>query len=413
MAHRVSWLVALTAILHVSCAMAASPEDAFNLAAFRALPSEQKPDFVLAMLDARDSELQNMECKVSEAHVNVAKSSGTRHAMNGYAYELRRNGSTLWMHVRMLRPSASDGEVRQDSIQNWNGQVGRRLGFPPSNGRTNPDGQIQSEESQCFSFQRYSVLLGFRVRLVQRNIPVTQWLRESRGNPAVKIEVSDAVREGATALKVRVDELGFRRELWLDPSRGFMTVQYDQVYRNHVMDTLLSVTDVENIDGIWLPKRAVGHNTTDYDSEFTEVTHELREFHLGSMRPSDVDVPFPVGTSVIDATRNVAYTILPDERYKLSPFANPAARLVYKGPENRVVNRIDDSVSKMYVAVPLSTTDVRATSARSYILRRWILFSQAFLVIAVVSYLWYRRRQRASKSGERNGLPAGPANDVI
>ena len=80
-------------------------------------------------------------------------------------------------------------------------------------------------------------------------------------------------------MKVSVEELRIRRELWLDPSHGFAIVQYDQVFINHAMDTLLRATELVKLDGIWLAKRAIGHNTTDHDPEFTEVTHELKEFH--------------------------------------------------------------------------------------------------------------------------------------
>ena len=263
--HRIAWLVAVAALLQASWAVAAASEDAFDWTAFRAMSPEQKMGFVLAKLDAQDAELQNVECRVFESHVNVTKSGGARRAMNGYSYEVRRLGTTLWMQVRTLRSPDPDSEVRQDSVQNWDGKVGRRLGLPPTNGRQNPDGKMMAEECQCFSFQRYMAILGFRVRLVQRAAPTAQWLRESCANPKVKIEVSDAIREGAAALKVQVDESGFRRELWLDPLHGFMIVQYDQVYLNHTMDTLLRTTEVEKIDGIWLPKRAIGHNTTDFD----------------------------------------------------------------------------------------------------------------------------------------------------
>ena len=83
------------------------------------------------------------------------------------------------------------------------------------------------------------------------------------------------------------------------------------------------------------------------------------------MKPGDVEVPFPVGTSVIDVTQKISYLILPDNHYKLSAFADPVARLIYMPPENRIVDRIDDSVRKLFVAIPLGTTDRRPNASPS------------------------------------------------
>ena len=153
MRYRIAYFLAFGILSTISQAIATVPEKAFDVAAFRSLPQERKLDFVLAVLDARDAELQNVECKVVETHVNVAKAGGARRKMNAYSYTLRRLGPTLWMHLRMLRLGEAGEEVRQESVQNWDGKVARRLGLPPTNGRGNPDGKIESEEYECFGFR--------------------------------------------------------------------------------------------------------------------------------------------------------------------------------------------------------------------------------------------------------------------
>jgi hypothetical protein len=277
-------------------------------AAFDALPDQDKSKFILAALDARDLALSNMRYTVRETAINIRKDDGSRRFMTKTDYEMRRLGDKCWMHLKPYTYYDPDGPVNMEVTVNWDGKKAKGL-VPPEFSRSKTHkGEINPAENDNFSYRRLSELLGFRMRLVPKSMPVAQWLREAIARDAT-LEATKALNGTTTLMRVVIQDQRWRREIWLDPARGFMIVRFVNVYGKDYMKGTLEVIDTQQIAGVWVPKKAIGTSGTYHDKEVTEVTHEVKDFAIGTLKEHDLDIDFPVGTRVFDSINNVAYVV--------------------------------------------------------------------------------------------------------
>ena len=275
---------------------------------FDALSDQDKSKFILAALDNRDRALANVRYTVHETSVNVGKNDGQRRFMTKADYEVRRLGDQYWMHLKTHEYFDEDGRIELEATLNWDGKKGKRL-VPPEFSRANvPSGLITSTEDDNFSARRLSELLGFRIRLMPNSIPVAQYIREALAGGA-KLEATKVVKGATMLMQIAIQDQQWRREIWLDPDRGFMIVRIVNVYGKDYMKGTLEITDAERVAAVWVPKRAVTTGTTYHDKEVTEITHEVKEFQVGGLKQHDVEIDFPAGTKVSDRINNVTYVV--------------------------------------------------------------------------------------------------------
>jgi len=390
------WLAAVVAAVSAQALAAQVEPDVFDFGAFGALADADKLNFVLAVLDARDRSLENVAYKVRETYVNVRKDNGARRFMTRHDYELRRIGDKCWMHRVDHKFYDPNGAVRAESIMNWDGKVAKGIGFPPYLGAPNHQCRIDAKESENFAFHRLGELLGFRIEADSGRRPVTVWLRDAIDHHA-KIEITEADVRGVRTLSVLVRQGEWRRWLWLDPKHGFMTVRAEHVYgeTKEFMKGTLEVVTSEQVDGLWVPKKAIRQSGTYAGQERTETTIDVEQFSVGKVTDSDVDVIFPVGSHVVDTVQNISYVVLPDGKYKLLPLANPEAHILHVPPQAKITDRVDSSAAKLYTTRPLSLEPPVGTPPQQWSYGRVIAALASVLVVAAAICIWMRRRPAA------------------
>jgi len=390
------WLAAVVAAVSPPALAAQVEPDVFDFGAFGALADADKLNFVLAVLDARDRSLENVAYKVRETYVNVRKDNGARRFMTRHVYELRRIGDKCWMHRIDYKFHDPNGEVRAESIMNWDGKVAKGIGFPPYLGTPYHQCRIDPKESGNFGYHRLGELLGFRIDADLTRRPVTVWFRDAIDHGA-KIEITEADVRGVRALSVLVRQGEWRRWLWLDPKHSFMTVRAEHIYgeKKEFMKGTLEVLTSEQVDGLWVPKKAIRQSGTYADQEQTEITYDVEQFSVGKVTDSDVDVVFPVGSHVVDTVQNISYVVLSDGKYKLLPLANPEARILHEPPQANITDRVDSSAAKSYTTRPLSLEPPVGTPPQQWSYGRVIAALASVLVAAAAICIWMRRRTAA------------------
>lgn len=369
----------------------------FDFSAFRALPVAERINVILTVLDARDAALQNIEYTVLETYVNVNKKDGTRRYMYKSLNQLRRRDQKLWLHVQEFESHKPDGKLHEDSVQNWDGKIGRRLTLPPYTGEPEAIGQINPKVFNSFIYHRFLAITGLRLKVIDEQFPMTRWLRDVLQEGA-KLDATDSVRRGVNCLKLTVDRLGWRRELWLDPARGFMPVQFDQVYGDKTMEWLMEVLEADQHAGVWFPRIASGINTGTSDKEIGESKFEVQNFKVGAVRETDLEVVFPIGTSVVDSVRNIGYTMLPDGKFKLTALAVPEAAVVFEPPVNNIVDHVDAGTVKTFIKTPLLPYVPPPPLNRSRGVLRAVFYGVNALLVLIALWWNSRRVRRVAKA---------------
>jgi hypothetical protein len=353
------------------------------------MPEAAKLDLILAMLDARDSSLRNMAFKDVETHKRIdQKTKELWVGATTYAHEIRRHDGRVWMHGTITDHEGGRSRASLEFNVNWDGKVSRGLDLLNSTAQFR--GSIGSSERGNFGWCFQLFFLGCYMNVNNTLPSVAQWLRDAVQSGA-KIDVSSELYNGRDTLHLTVIQ-DRKREFWFDVQRDFMIIAYRSLLEDG-SGSVMEVQDVKRVDGVWIPTRGLRRARTDGSQKFAEVTIELREFSLGTVKPSDVEVTFPRGTGVVDHILQISYVMLPDGRYELHPLVVNETRTVRKPPKNNIVDRIDPTIAASYVAAPLQSGRPGSSPSTLEIALRWLSVGLALLVLVFVLAKWYRAKQ--------------------
>ena len=284
---------------------------------------EQRIALVLSALDARDRELANFRYALRETCTNINVKNGSRRFMVQSEYEMRRLAPTLWMHVvtHKFGEKDKDDEIETDRIVSWDGKTGIQFGTPQNVGQREHTAFTDTQESNEFLNRKFNALLGLRIQVDNAGVPLADFLRSAahRGDP---ITVGrDSRNLGALQIKVEVRRENDRWAFWLDPAHGNMLSRLEHRYERG-QDYMASHEEVlvpVEVNGVWVPREAVHVTGTSGFHEESEFRYRVTSFEIGTVKPADVAIPFPVGTMVTDTVNKKAYEVLPDGKKKMLP----------------------------------------------------------------------------------------------
>ena len=347
------------------------------------------------LLDARDSELQNLSFDEQLVETNI-HADGSRQQMTRAEYEVRRVGERAWVRLRVQKPDVPDGPIVADVFANWDGTASKMLstltGADNSVLRT---ASIRPEQNDNFRSNAYNQLLGFRLYDVPRDITVAQWFRNVSKN-SMPVRIADVSRGGRLMLEATVQAGGLQRTIALDKERNYSIARIGrdaQAGESHSWDWI-EVTEAAKVSGVWIPVAAVGHGeTTAVPGVATESRFSIKDVRIGGLSESDLDITFPPKTLVLDAVQNISYVMEGPGRYRLVPVADQNAHSVYMPPKNAVVSAPDGNAVRLYQKLPLIPSDLRGRARQWTALRLVIAALTIGLGVFVVAFAVSRRRK--------------------
>jgi hypothetical protein len=117
-------------------------------AAFNTLPDAGRVDVVLAALDARERALANYSCKVKQRTETI---DGGGKSIGAYVtdYEFRRRDDRSWLHTTD-HDFKDSPVVISESVDAWDGAVGKLVVYPPSVGTRYAQCGISATEGARF-----------------------------------------------------------------------------------------------------------------------------------------------------------------------------------------------------------------------------------------------------------------------
>jgi hypothetical protein len=360
-----------------------------DLEAMKSLEPGERCAIVLAILDARDRSLENIDYCLTQTTTNIRQSDGRRRHLGTNWYDVRRLRDTLWMHV--ISHDSADGKITSEGINNWDGKVKRGLAFPPYAKAPYYEGVVEARESANFSRLKYNEILGIRMSL-PGSPSVRGWLRDVlRSNE--RFQVSADVIDAKQVLRIDVVHDPLYVSFWLDPRCGFMTIRtsYRVGGEESVNRSTLVVTGTEQTSGVWVPKHVVENTSNSIYPERSEVVYDIEKVSIGTVTPADVDVPFPLGTRVIDKMQNIAYFVRPNQKYELIPLADSRTRTINAPPENALVESVGPKAARLYSTKPLRVSAPAPPARWSRGRTLWLAGS---LLLVVGTFIGYLRGKR-------------------
>jgi hypothetical protein len=307
------------------------------------------------------------------------------------------------MRVTNYESYQPEGGIVAEAIVNWDGAVARGMVLPEYTPGNRAQCRVSTTENDNLARMEYMHLLGLRAIVGDAGdlrMPVAQWLRDAieQGD---KLEISNAEHVGRRVIRVAVYRARRWRELFLDPARGFMTVGVRAAFDNDAGENTIDVIESREVSSVWVPTKAIQWRGSRLDKERTEVTYQVDQFSIGTVKDSDTEIVFPVGSKVMDTVQRVFYTIRQDGKLDLQPFADPSARTVYDVPTtNTVVDRIDQSTTSKYQTRDLVLGPSGAPGDGSSAIRRWTAALLTSLCVGLLYYyMRYRRRPVTADTG--------------
>jgi len=232
---------------------------------------------------------------------------------------------------------------------------------------------------------------------------VTDWIRDCARRKGL-LEVDEVEHDGARLLRVKVTEGLEVWTVWLDPLRDFMICGLDYLYKSGNVYTKASnnVSEATQISGIWIPTRAIRRSGFSGSRVETEFKYEVEKCQIGTLKQEDTDIVFPTGSKVLDSTRNIAYFILPDGKYRLVSFADRERDTVFVAPRDSVTDRVDNSSANAYSHEPLAVVPARLTAAPTrrsawLVTMRFALAGGVVMGGIIVLLRWKHQPQKAAK----------------
>jgi hypothetical protein len=334
---------------------------------FNALTAEQKVSFVLSVLDARDRELSNFKYALRETCTNVDKETGDRRFMFNSDYEVRRLGPRLWMHLTNYEFGSDEDEIRSEGTVTWDGKLAVNLVTPRTARATHNTASVRDRPNDNFWLKKFNELLGLRVQVGNGGVPLTDFLRSASTRKDPIVVHSDRRRPDVTEIKVEVRRGDDRWSFWLDPRHDYMISRFEYRYERNA-DYMAHHEEVVvpfQVNGVWVPREALHVTETSAYHERSEFKYQVTTFEIGSVKPADVEIPFPSGTRVTDMVYQVAYTVLPDGRRRLEPLALPDKQTLRVPPKDPVTSLPVAEAAKLYTSEVLNTVEPPKASQKS------------------------------------------------
>lgn len=303
-------------------------------AAFAQMDRDGQLAVITAALQHRDAQLSNCAYDVTETSINVSRTDPvvTKKVQGDQVFGVKHLGS---MHrLDLKRSRVADGTV-SELATNWDGRSARSLTKLPQ--RTFYTGTIRDAENSNFVDLYYNCVLGLRPP-VRLPISLAQWLTQSvsEGNTP---QITQSAEAGKPFVAVRLydGELCYR-QIDLDPAYELMPVRITYAYE-HGKDfnrAISSVTDIKRIDGVWVPMQVVRHISSSASSEYeTRTVYSVSNFSIGTVRATDIDIAFPIGTEVVDAVQSTAYKVERSGRVDPMPvFNSHTGKVIYPNSAN-------------------------------------------------------------------------------
>lgn len=339
--------------------------DKFDPDRFNALSGEQKVSLVLSVLDARDRKLSNFKYALRETCTNVNKETGDRRFMVKSEYEVRRLGPRLWMHLTNYKFGSDEDEIRSEGTVTWDGKLAVNLVTPGTARATHNTASVRDRPNDNFWLKKFNELLGLRVQVGNEGVPLTEFLRTASTRRDPIVVQADRRRPDVPEIKVEVRRGDDRWSFWLDPRHDYMISRFEFRYERNA-DYMAHHEEVVvpfQVNGVWVPKEALHVTETSAYHERSEFKYQVTTFEIGSVKPADVEIPFPAGTRVTDMVYQVAYTVLPDGRRRLEPLAQPDKRTLRVPPKDAVTALPVAEAAKLYTSEPLNTGDPPAKAS--------------------------------------------------
>jgi hypothetical protein len=384
-------IVQSLAVLTVTVFMAISSRAAFNDSEFNALPSKERFELAISMLDKHDLTLANFKCKVDEQVVNIAADNGAPQFIIGSQYEIRRLDKKIF-GINIVHSDAKTMQgVRMKSERAWNGGVFKSLGFPPYDGQAYHVGQIDAGESWTINQIKLYNILGLRgLKINYIAGTLARWIEHERD---IQVNIESQAKDNLVSIMV---ETGPKHKItfYLDSARDFMICRMTTSLegKTYTVTDTVEVTESQKVEGAWIPRR-ITEKMIDSSKPYQQVTtFDFVDIAVGSVTEDQVAVEFPVGAHVADSTQRINYVINPDGTFRLNPIASVAEDVV-RVPMTQQVAKIDDATSNLYKDTPIvhgakTTPDPTITTARVL-----LLSSSLFLVGGILLY-WLRKTRR-------------------
>ena len=221
---------------------------AFDAGLFARLSAEERQEFIMAIMRDRDAALQNFSYEMKNRNTRFTPSDGSRQPGSEKSYSLRRKGARLWRRAEMVNSAGA----LQTSVVTWDGTIMKSLTHLPEWGEESAyRGVVGDGEESFFSAMQYNHILGLRVfGWPEETLSVVEWLGETlrRGYPMEASAVTDG---GMPLVKFGVTVRYDRWEWTLDPSRGYMPVRCENVYKHGQVEKRREyvVDDASEVDG--------------------------------------------------------------------------------------------------------------------------------------------------------------------
>lgn len=314
--------------------------DAFDSAAFEQLSDREKIDFVSAVLEMRDAQLQNFAYEALDTMTNVSSDGKELEIVRKEPIGVKRKDNQLLFHAKRFNP---DKDQWATIITAWDGSVSRALITRPV--WENPRGTISDSEDSNFSARKYNEILG--LRRYSTDIPMTmhEWFNDAAANN-IRIDV-DTVEQGGKPLLTFKVHVGREKywEYYLDPARDFVPVrgEYRRERRGKFVGRAShNVTEAKEIDGFWVPTKVVQRTANVVSEHETQWLYEVSDFERGTVTDEDFEITFPPGTEVIDSIVNLAYQLLPGGGVKMLPLADAQTGEMINPPDTSAEDALED-----------------------------------------------------------------------
>jgi hypothetical protein len=326
---------------------------------FDALSRDGKIAFVLSALDARERDVGNFKYQLRETCTNVEVHGRYRVFMQNAEYEMRRLGSTTWMHLvkhESGKKDKDDDNIETDQIVSWDGKTRIHFATPQNVGQWEYTAFIDTREDNEFLNPRFNTLLGLRIQDMETPnscVPLAGFVRSAVKRGDSITVARDSRDSGALQIKVEIRREEVRWTFWLDPEHGNMIsrqeqrYEHGQAYNASHEEVLVPVL----ANGVWVPKQAVHVAGTSASQEESEYKYVATSFEIGTVKPADVAIAFPVGTMVSDAVNKVAYEVLPEGKKKLLVVQDPKTRTFRTPPADPVTTLPPEEAAKLYKTV--------------------------------------------------------------
>lgn len=276
--------------------------------------------YVKELLRTRDALLSNISYHVVETHRNVHSDGSRPDELPGSSYTVKRLWRTHWME---LDQSATHSGFK--STMNWDGKQARAL--TRFDGKRQASGVITDQENANFRDRAYNQILGFRVLEDGAAMTVAEWVAQYP-KQATKVEAVIEHRDALSLLKVRVYNEYRQKTFWFDVNRGLTMVRTEYLYqpktKTFYNKEFSEVLEAKEIDGIVVPTKVLRRAGSSVDtSKETEIVYLVTEVSIGSVKPADIEVAFPVNTRVIDDIKKVSYVVQSDGSQRPERFYDP------------------------------------------------------------------------------------------